>query len=88
MSRCSGTCPTRYARSPGPTRGHGDSSSPADGYRIADLAADVVALLDALEIERAVIVGHSMSTWVAEQIAIDHPERVLGLVLEGAFGPP
>jgi non-heme chloroperoxidase len=68
-------------------RGHGDAPKPASGYRIADLAGDVVALMDELEIERAIVVGHSMGSWVARQIAIDHPDRVLGLVLAGAFRP-
>jgi pimeloyl-ACP methyl ester carboxylesterase len=66
-------------------RGHGDAPKPESGYRIEDLAGDVVDLLDELEIERAIVVGHSMGSWVARQIAIDHPERVLSLVLAGAF---
>jgi non-heme chloroperoxidase len=66
-------------------RGHGDAPKPESGYRIEDLAGDVVDLLDELEIERAILVGHSMGSWVARQIAIDHPDRVLGLVLAGAF---
>jgi pimeloyl-ACP methyl ester carboxylesterase len=66
-------------------RGHGDAPKPERGYLIEDLAGDVVGLLDELEIERAILVGHSMGSWVARQIAIDHPDRVLGLVLAGAF---
>jgi non-heme chloroperoxidase len=66
-------------------RGHGESAKP-DGYAIEDLAGDVVDLLDELEIERAVVVGHSMGSWVAQQVAIDHPERLLGVVLAGSFG--
>jgi non-heme chloroperoxidase len=42
-------------------RGHGESSKPATGYGIEDLASDVVPLLDALGIARAVLVGHSGS---------------------------
>jgi pimeloyl-ACP methyl ester carboxylesterase len=68
-------------------RGHGDAERPADGYAPRDFAADAVALLDSLEIERAVIVGHSMGAWIAERLAIDHPGRVLGVVLAGAIGP-
>ena len=66
-------------------RGHGDAPKPDSGYLIEDLAGDVLDLMDELEIERAILVGHSMGSWVARQIAIDHPERVLGLVLAGAF---
>jgi non-heme chloroperoxidase len=65
-------------------RGHGDSGRPATGYRVEDFAADVVPLLDALAIERAVVAGHSGSCLVARRVAIDHPERVEGLVLEAS----
>jgi pimeloyl-ACP methyl ester carboxylesterase len=68
-------------------RGHGDAERPAEGYTPSDFATDAVALLDTLEIERAVVVGHSMGAWVAERVAIDHPDRVRGLVLAGAIGP-
>ena len=58
---------------------------PATGYRLADLAGDVTAVLDRLEISRAVLLGHSMGSLVAGRFALDHPERVAGLVLIGAF---
>ena len=66
-------------------RGHGDASRPATGYQPEDFAADVVAFLDALEIESAVIVGHSMGSIIAQRCALDYPERVRKLVLVGAF---
>ena len=65
-------------------RGHGDSSKPATGYSISDLASDVVPLADALSIDRAVFVGHSGSCLVARRIALDSPDRVSGLILEGS----
>jgi pimeloyl-ACP methyl ester carboxylesterase len=65
-------------------RGHGDSSKPASGYRIEDLASDVVPLLDALEINRAILVGHSGSCLVARWVALQAPARVAGLVLEAS----
>lgn len=65
-------------------RGHGDSDKPASGYRIRDLAGDVVPLLDALGIARAILVGHSGSCLTARRVAIDHPGRVVGLVLEAS----
>ena len=65
-------------------RGHGDSEKPECCYRPADFAADAVALLDELRIERATVVGHSYGSFVAQRLAIDHPERVNGLVLIGS----
>ena len=66
-------------------RGHGDSDKPASRYDTAELAADAGHLLDALGIDRAVIVGHSMSSQVAQAFAARHPERTLALILMGAF---
>jgi non-heme chloroperoxidase len=66
-------------------RGHGDSSRPDRGYLIADVSEDLQAFMDATELERAVVVGHSMGALVAQRFVVDHPERVLGLVLMGAF---
>ena len=65
-------------------RGHGDSDKPPIGYRVEDFAADVVAFLGHLSIERAVLAGHSGSCLVARRTAIDHPTRVSGLVLEAS----
>lgn len=66
-------------------RGHGDSSRPEAGYRFHDFAADVAAFMDALHLEAAVVVGHSMGSSIAQRFAIDHPERTQGLVLVGSF---
>jgi non-heme chloroperoxidase len=66
-------------------RGHGESSRPDRGYLIADMSSDVRAFMDALGLARAVVVGHSMGSMVAQRFVVDHPERVLGLVLMGAF---
>ena len=65
-------------------RGHGDSDKPPTGYRVQDFAGDVVPLLDALDVERAVLAGHSGSCLVARRVAIERPERVAGLVLEAS----
>lgn len=66
------------------SRGHGDSDKPEQGYRVEDFAADAVDVLDALDVGRAVVVGHSGSCLVARRVALDHPERVAGLVLEAS----
>jgi non-heme chloroperoxidase len=65
-------------------RGHGESGKPQTGYRVEDFAADVVPLLDALGVERAVLAGHSGSCLVARRVALDHPDRVAGLILEAS----
>lgn len=64
-------------------RGHGEASHPEDGYAPADFARDVAEFLTALNIPGAIIVGHSMGSYVAQRFAIDYPERTLGLVLLG-----
>jgi pimeloyl-ACP methyl ester carboxylesterase len=69
-------------------RGFGDSERPPSGYGIRDLAADVVAFLDAVGIERATVVGHSLGSFVARRVAIAHPERVTRLVLIGSALSP
>jgi pimeloyl-ACP methyl ester carboxylesterase len=64
-------------------RGFGESERPVDGYTIDDFAADAVAFLDALAIEKATIVGHSFGSFVARRTAITRPDRVARLVLIG-----
>jgi len=66
-------------------RGHGESSRPDEGYLYSDLAGDVVGFMDAVHVPAAVLVGHSMGAMVAQRLAVDHPDRVAGLVLVGSF---
>lgn len=65
-------------------RGHGDSDKPESDYEIDDFAADVIEFLDALGIDQAVLAGHSASCLVARRVAMDHPGRVAGLILEAS----
>lgn len=62
-------------------RGRGGSSDIRGPWGMATHVDDVVAILDELGLERAVLVGHSMGGFVAVLAAIRHPERVAGLVL-------
>ena len=64
-------------------RGHGRSSRPAAGYSVSDLAADVLAFMDSLQIEGATLVGHSMGSFVARAVAEAAPGRIDRLVLVG-----
>ena len=62
-------------------RGRGDSDKPQTGYTLEDHAADVLALLDALGIKRATILGHSFGGLLAIYLAAKYPQRVARLVL-------
>ncbi|NUS24472.1 MAG: alpha/beta fold hydrolase [Streptomyces sp.] len=66
-------------------RGHGESGG-AGVRTIAELADDVLALLDHLEIEWCVLVGHSMGGMIAQTITLAHPDRVERLVLVNSIG--
>ena len=63
--------------------GHGES--PGKGNKsIGEYCEDVLSLLDDLNIERTIVGGHSMGGAIAMQLCLDHPERVLGLILIGS----
>ena len=64
--------------------GHGGSPPPPDPASLADYTAQLHALMEALAIDRAVVVGHSMGALVALDYALDHPERVAALVAMNA----
>jgi 2-(acetamidomethylene)succinate hydrolase len=61
-------------------RGHGRSDKPARGYTGPDFAADVITVLDALGIDRAIIGGHSLGGRNAWLVGALHPDRVRGIV--------
>src|SRR5436305_9757026 len=62
-------------------RGTGRSASPAGDWTIADFARDLKNLLDALEIERAIVGGASLGGVITCQFGLDYPHRALGLVI-------
>ena len=62
-------------------RGHGRSGKPQQGYSIREHTEDVAAVLDELQIDRAVLVGNAIGGMIAMQFSLDYPERVLGNVI-------
>jgi len=88
FSRVLPLLPSRYHVLALDQRGHGSSDRPMDDYAMRDLAADVVALMDAKGIARATIVGHAMGSFVAQQTALLAPNRVARLVLVGSATTP
>lgn len=67
-------------------RGHGQSDKPHElaAHSLADRVADVIAVLDALQVPRVHFVGYSMGGWIGYGLAKLAPERVRSLVIGGA----
>ncbi|TYL82258.1 alpha/beta fold hydrolase [Bradyrhizobium cytisi] len=68
-------------------RGWGESDAPSDGYALADLAADAEGVIQALQLKRYVLIGHSMGGKVAQLMASRRPAGLAGLILV-APSPP
>ena len=68
-------------------RGWGESDAPASGYGLADLANDAQGVIEALELNRYLLIGHSMGGKVAQLMASRRPNGLAGLVLV-APSPP
>ncbi len=68
-------------------RGFGWTDAPDEGYRTADLAADAVALLDALELDRVDMIGQGEGGRVGFEMCLSQPSRVGRLVTLGAMHP-
>ena len=72
-------------------RGHGWTQAPAGGYEKEQLASDLLALLDALEIERVTWVGHDWGGWTGSLAALRAParfERMLALCIPHLWTKP
>jgi|SRR5579862_1972327 len=61
-------------------RGHGYSDVSPSGYSADQMASDLLELLDALEIERPAVVGHSYGADIGLYFAYHHPERISELI--------
>ncbi len=66
-------------------RGHGTSDHPVVGYTPDDFALDVADFMRELDINSAIIVGHSMGATIAQRFALDYPYMAKALVLVGSF---
>ena len=66
-------------------RGIGQSDPARMGYTVDRMAVDAVALLDALDIRRAHVVGHSTGGAVAQVLAIEYPNRLASVVLSATW---
>jgi pimeloyl-ACP methyl ester carboxylesterase len=62
-------------------RGFGWTEAPGQGYDGETFAADQVALLDALGIERALVIGHDWGGWTALLLGLLHPDRVERMIV-------
>ncbi len=62
-------------------RGRGETIGPSAGWTIPSLARDLVGVLDALDVEAAHLVGHSLGANVAMELALEAPGRVRSLCL-------
>jgi pimeloyl-ACP methyl ester carboxylesterase len=68
-------------------RGLGWTEAPPDGYEKEALADDLFALLEALEIERAGLIGHDWGGWIAFLAALREPDRVEAILALGIVAP-
>ncbi len=68
-------------------RGWGRSHAPASGYALADMADDALAVIGTLDLERYILVGHSMGGKISQLIASRQPRGLIGLALV-APAPP
>ena len=63
-------------------RASGRSSMPKGRYSVREMAEDAAGLLNYLQIKKCHVVGHSMGGYIAQVMALRHPERICKLVLE------
>lgn len=66
-------------------RDAGASSIASENYTVGDLVADAVAVLQAVGVERAHVLGHSMGGMIAQELAIAQSDRVISLTLANSW---
>lgn len=62
-------------------RGIARSSDPGGPFSTRDMAADTAALMDAVGIKKAHVLGYSMGGMIAQEMALNYPKKVAGLIL-------
>lgn len=68
-------------------RGRGDSDKPKEGYSVPLHVTDLAQLIDALGLERPVLIGHSLGAMIALYFAAHYPDKLSKLVLIDAGAP-
>lgn len=70
-------------------RGAGQTAKPSGPYNVQMMADDLAGLLDALEVKSAIVLGHSMGGFIAQQLVLSRPDLVSKLILSSTnFGGP
>ena len=72
-------------------RGHGQSAAPETGYDVENRVADLVGVVDELDLDEPILLGHSMGGATAARAAAEHPNLPRALILEdpvGMYGEP
>jgi pimeloyl-ACP methyl ester carboxylesterase len=65
-------------------RGVGNATSGSNAFSVGQFSQDTAGLLNALGIQKAYVLGFSMGSFVAQKLVLDHPEKVVKLILYGA----
>jgi len=65
--------------------GHGDTIGSSDSVTILGFAEEIRSLMDELKIEKAIICGYSSGGIIAQELCLNHPDRVIGVILAGGF---
>ena len=76
--------PNKYTAYAYDLRGFGDSFKPDKGHTFSDYVEDLAQFMDAKQISKSVLVGHSLGAIFLQDFAVAYPERVLALVLSNA----
>jgi pimeloyl-ACP methyl ester carboxylesterase len=80
-----GIFPAQYKVYAMDLRGFGQTDKPVQGYSYAQVSEDIAQLMDALKIDKAVVIGHSMGGMIVQHFAVLYPAKVKALVLSNTY---